>query len=128
MPNEWLHQMMTDDQRKSVLRAYDHLLSKEKEKECWDGLDDCMWHLENLDDDQVHREADVIYCQHSHENARCKQEHPKEHCFIPLLVDAVGAILELYKETNNLHPKNRYILEYYLSMNQVELIIYENHQ
>lgn len=113
--------MMSEVQVKVVVRAYNHLL--ENEKRGWDGLDDYMDYLEYLDDDQCHREADVIYEQHVRREARCAQDHPVEKCFIPVLLEAVGAILELYKETNNLHIKNRYILEYYLAMQQAGMII-----
>lgn len=117
----WLPKMMTPEQRKVVTQAYNHLL--EKEARGWDGLDDCMDCLEYLDDDQLHREADVIHAQHTLGKVRCQQNHPIEHCFIPMLVDAASAILELYKETSSMHPKNRYILQYYLAMQQVGMII-----
>ena len=120
---QWPPEMMTPEQRKVVSSAYSHLM--EKEARGWDGLDDCMEYLAYLDDDQLHREADVIHSQHSHGKVRCQQDHPIEHCFIPMLVDAVAAILELYKETNYMHPKNRYVLQYYLSMQQVGMIIYD---
>ena len=118
--------MMTPEQRKVVTNAYNHLM--EKESRGWDGLDDCMDYLSYLDDDQLHREADVIYEQHANRQVRCKQDHPIEHCFIPMLVDATAAILELYKETNSLHPKNRYILQYYLAMQQVGMIVCDPNQ
>jgi hypothetical protein len=115
--------MMTPEQRKTVTNAYNHLM--EKEARGWDGLDDCMDCLEYLDDDQLHREADVIYEQHAKKQVKCQQDHPIDHCFIPMLVDASAAILELYKETGSLHPKNRYILQYYLAMQQVGMIVCE---
>lgn len=113
--------MMTKDQSKTVIQVYNHLL--ENEKRGWDGLDDYMDYLEYLDNDQLHREADVVYMQHRNGPVKCKQEHAIEQCLIPIMVEAVGAILELYKETNNLHDKNRYILQYYLAMNQADMIV-----
>lgn len=115
--------MMTDDQRKNVVAVYTHLLQNESRG--WDGLDDVMDLLDYLDDDQLHREVDVIWSQHSTGQVKCQQDHAKEKCFIPLLFDAVGSIIELYKETNNLHEKNRYILQYYLAMNQAQLIVFD---
>lgn len=116
--------MMSREQYKTVVQVYFHLL--ENEKRGWDGLDDYMNYLEYLDNDQLHREADVIYAYHKHRGVRCQEDHPKEKCLVPLLVDSVGAILDLYKETNNLHQRNRYILEYYLAMNQAEMILLED--
>ncbi len=113
--------MMTEEQRKIVVLVYTHLLDKEDRG--WDGLDDCMDLLEYLDNDQLHREADVVHSVHSRGAVRCQQDHAKEKCFIPLLVESVGAILELYKETGSLHEKNRYILQYYLAMQQANMIL-----
>lgn len=119
----WLPEMMTPEQRKNVTRVYNHLL--ENEKRGWDGLDNYMDMLDYLDDDQLHREADVIFEQHSRGTVKCEKTHPIEQCLIPILVEAVAAILELFKETNNLHIKNRYILQYYLAMQQCNMIVFE---
>ena len=115
--------MMSPEQRKVVTQAYNHLM--EREGRGWDGLDDLMDYLDYLDDDQLHREADVVHEQHSRGKVKCHQDHPIENCFIPMLVDAAGAILELYKETNFLHVKNRYVLQYYLAMQQTNMIVFE---
>jgi hypothetical protein len=116
--------MMSDDQKKVVIQVYNHLL--EKESRGWDGLDDYMDHLDYLDNDQLHREADVIHSIHAKGTVRCQQDHAREKCFIPLLVESAGAILELYKDTGNMHDKNRYILQYYLAMNQASMILMES--
>lgn len=121
LEDHWLKDMMSPEQVKTVVQVYNHLL--ENEKRGWDGLDDYMDYLEYLDNDQLHREADIVYCNHSTGTVRCQQDHAREKCFIPIMVEAVGAILELYKETNNLHDKNRYILQYYLAMNQAQMIL-----
>src|SRR5579864_4811848 len=108
--------MMSQEQRKIVLDVYNHLL--ESEKRGWDGLDNYVEFLDYLDNDQLHREADVIYSQHYNARVCCAQDHPPEQCFVPILVEAAGAILELYKESGNLHDRNKYILQYYIAMNQ----------
>ena len=114
---------MNPEQRKVVTKVYNHLL--ESEKRGWDGLDDYIDYLEYLSDDQLHREADVIFEIHSRGRTKCQQDHPIENCFVPILVEAVSAILELYKETNSMHPKNKYILQYYLAMQQADMIVVE---
>lgn len=113
--------MMTKEQTEIVKQAYSHLLDSEKRG--WDGLDDYIDYLDYLNDDQLHREADVIYSYHITGMPRCSQNHAREKCFIPVLVEAAGAILELYKETGNLHEKNKYVLQYYLAMNQANMIL-----
>lgn len=116
--------MMSPDQTKIVIQVYNHLI--ENEKRGWDGLDDYMDYLEYLDNDQLHREVDIIHSQHKVGLVRCHQNHAREKCFIPIMVDAVGSILELYKETGNLHEKNKYILQYYLAMNQANMIVLDD--
>lgn len=115
--------MIPKEEYKVVVKVYQHLL--ESEKRGWDGLDDYMECLEYLDNDQLHRESDVIYSYHKGATVRCQQDHAKEKCLVPLLIESVGSILELYKETNAMHEKHRYILEYYLAMNQSGLILME---
>ena len=108
--------MITNDQANTINRDYRHLLKHENRG--WDGLDDYIGYLEYLDDDQLHREADVIFAFHSKVNVKCTQDHPKEQCFIPILVEAAGAILEYYKDVGKLSERHKYILQYYLSMEQ----------
>lgn len=115
--------MMNSEQRKVVVSVYNHLLANETRG--WDGLDDYIEYLDYLTDDQLHRECDVIHEIHSRGQVKCNVDHPKEKCFVPIMFDAVTAILELYKETNNLHPKNKYILQYYLAMQQADMIVVE---
>lgn len=113
--------MMTTEQRRIVMEVYNHFL--ENERRGWDMLDDYIVYLDFLDNDQLHREADVAYCNHTMMEVKCSQDHPREKCFIPVLIEAVGAILELYKDNGNLHEKNKYILQYYLAMNQSGMIL-----
>lgn len=115
--------MMTPEQVKIVVQAYNHLL--ENEKRGWDGLDEFILLLEFMTNDELCREVDVLHEYHSYGNVKCDIEHVKEKCFVPLLVEAVDAILELYKETGELHPKNQYILHYYLAMCNCNMIIVE---
>lgn len=115
---------MTPDQIKIVVQTYNHLL--ESEKRGWDGLDDYMDYLEYLDNDQLYKESNTVYSKHRTVSVKCNQNHSKEKCFIPIMVEAVGAILDLYKETENLHEKNRYILQYYLAMNQAQMILVDH--
>ena len=113
--------MMTHDQKNIVRQAYTHLLSHENRG--WDELDDYVDYLDYLTNDELHRESDILYSQHRGVAVKCHQKHKREECFIPLLIDAVAAILDLYKENGNLHPKNKYILQYYLAMNQANMIV-----
>lgn len=120
----WLQDMMTPEQRRAVVEVYNHFL--ESEKRGWDMLDDYIVYLDFLDNDQLHREADVVYYQHGLGKVRCPQNHSRDKCLMPILLEAVGGILELYKENNSLHANNKYILQYYLAMNQSGMILVED--
>lgn len=113
--------MMSPDQRTIVRQAYTHLIGHENRG--WDELDDYVEYLDYLTNDELHRECDVLYSQHRGVAVKCHQKHSPSQCFIPLLVEAVSAILELYKESGHLHDKNKYILQYYLAMNQANMIL-----
>lgn len=114
--------MMTQDQVKNVTHIYSLFIQSETARG-WNELDDVLEYLEYLDDDQLHREADVIYEIHKRGNVKCKSDHEQSKCAVPRIVDAVGAILDLYKETNQLHKNNRFILEYYLAYQQCGWIV-----
>lgn len=115
---------MTPEQVKVVAQVYNRFFDKETE-DTWTDVDDYLSMLEWLDDDQLYREADVIYEAHKFGKVRCDMDHPSTECFIPTVVDAVGAILDLYRETSNLHKNNRYILQYYLALCQAQVIVME---
>lgn len=113
--------MMTSDEAKLVSEVY--LKLSETEYRGWNGIDDYLVLLDFLDDDQLNREAEVIYEEHKNKKVRCPVNHPASSCIIPKLVESTGSILNLYKETGNLHPKNKYILQYYLAINQSGMIL-----
>lgn len=113
--------MMSPTQAKIVAEVYRHFI--ERENTPWTPMDDLLDYLEYLDDDQLHREADVIYLMQINRNPRCERDHEKSACFIPVLIDAIVAILDLYKDTNQLHKNNRYILQYYVACSQMGGII-----
>lgn len=112
---------MSPQDVKNVERVYEHLLARENRG--WDGLDDSLDLLEYLEDDQLYRESEVALLAHSSGNVRCSVDHKNEECFIPLIVQAAAAIVALYKDTNDLDIKNKYILQYYLAMNEAEMIV-----
>lgn len=113
--------MMDSSQKDAVTIVYNRFMDQEGRG--WDQLDDTLDLLEYLDDDQLYREASVLYSYQEHKNPRCPQDHHKSKCFIPVVIEAVSAILELYQDSPTMHPKNRYILQYYLAISQSEGIV-----
>jgi len=113
--------MMSPEQVKTVTYVYHALIQNEERG--WDGLDDCMDLLENLDDDQLYREVDVLLTKHLQGKPRCKIKHNEAECFIPRLIEAVSSIAELYKKTGYMHKNNRYILMSYLGLQEVGEIL-----
>lgn len=114
--------MMTPDQIRGVGTVYRRLITAE-EGRGWTKMDDSLCHLSNLDDKQLMLEAEVAFCHHVGKNPRCKKTHPIEECFIPTLLDAVGAIIDLNRESGSLHAKNRYIVECYLALDHGKAIV-----
>lgn len=112
---------MTIDQARNLAQVYRELMDIEHGD--WDEVDEYISLLDELDTNQIHREADVVLEQHSRGNPRCPVDHPDSECFIPSIIEAVTAILDLYKEENYMHKNNEYILKYYLAITHAGTII-----
>jgi hypothetical protein len=109
--------MLTPEQSKNITYLYTKFL--ESEVKTWTSLDSFLELLEFLDDDQIYRECEVLYSFHRVKNMGCPYDHGVGvTCFVPRVLEAVESILELYKDTGNLHPKNRYVLVTYLGLCQ----------
>lgn len=117
--------MMTKEQSNTVTLVFNKFFNDEND-ESWSEIDHYLSLLDFIDDDQLYREADVLYSIHTRGEPMCEVDHPREECFIPLIIEAVGAILELYRETGNLHKNNKYILEYYLALTQAQIILVDS--
>jgi hypothetical protein len=109
--------MLDSHQIKILTHLYNQFLDSEKKG--WTNLDDFLELLEFLDSDQLYREADLLYTHHKNRNMGCPYKHSNgTECFVKPLLEGVEAILNLYLETGNMHPNNRYILQYYLALAQ----------
>lgn len=122
--------MLNEDESKIVTAVFNRFLEGEGTgSDCsstpWDTLDDQLQALEHLDDDQIHREADVQLYHHSKGAIHCGQENCSQDCFARTVVDAATYICYLYKKTGNLHKNNRYVLVQYLSLSQLGMILSE---
>lgn len=114
--------MMSPDEARNVGYVYRRLIESD-ETRGWEAFDDSLERLSWLDDAQLTREAEVTFCHHQGKNPRCPKEHDIGKCFIPMLIEAVNSILELYRETTALHPKNRYVLECYIAIDHEKMIV-----
>jgi hypothetical protein len=110
---------MKSDQNKEISIVYDRFL--ESEDRGWDDIDTYMELLEYLENDQLHREADVLYTKHSLGKVRCMEDHAEEKCVVPHILSAVSSILDTFKDTGKLSKKKRYILQYYLALDQAQM-------
>lgn len=115
--------MMTQDQAKIVMAVYRKFAEQDEQNaEEWTPIDEYMEKLDWLNNGQLIIEAQVKYNEHKSGEPRCQYPHGKTECIVPIIVDAVMAILDLYKKTGNLHEKNRFILMYYLALSQANWI------
>jgi hypothetical protein len=109
--------MISSEQVKNITYIYDQFISSELKG--WNELDNLLWALEWLDDSELYREAEVLYSYQKNKKMGCPYIHAEGTvCFVVRILEAVEAITDLYKETKNLHPKNKYILAYYLALCQ----------
>lgn len=91
----------------------------DSEAKGWTSLDDFLEFLDYLNDDEIYREADALYSVHKNKKMGCRHLHKDEtKCFILPILEGVESILNLYSETGNMHPNNRYILANYLALVQ----------
>lgn len=114
--------MMTPDQVQIVTKVYRKFYENDNKNEEWTPVDESMSLLDWLTNDELVQETEIRYFRQKNGNPRCGVDHPGKECFVPIVLDAVLAILDLYKETKNLHPNNRFVLQYYLSLSHVGAI------
>lgn len=115
---------MTSDQCKTVSEIYLKFIQSEN-IESWDELDNSLSKLEWLTSEELIIESKNLYDKHNESNVRCKLNHPKTQCMVPRIMDAVSAIIELYNDTKVLHPKNKYVLQYYLALDHTKFIVHD---
>jgi len=115
---------MTQDQKVTVSQVFQRFVESDTAERGWSDVDEQMSMLEWLSDGQLAIEASVLLQIQSGGNPQCRQEHSKSACFVPTILEAVGVILDLYGKTSNLHPRNKFILQYYLALSQVGFIVY----
>lgn len=116
--------MLTPAERKNITFVYDKLLACETKG--WAEVDEFMVYLEWLDNDQLYREADVLYSKHKDKKIGCPYEsdhRPGYFCLVVFILEAVECILKLYKENTYLTESNRYILCNYLALQQAGQLV-----
>jgi hypothetical protein len=111
--------MMSQEEIQVVKVVYERFIDSESEG--WGDLDDNLEFFDWLNDRELIDETKVkqIGCS---KGIRCASEHDIGDCFAPYIFEAVTAILNLWDKTRMLHKNNRYILLYYLSMSEMDLI------
>jgi hypothetical protein len=112
--------MMTKDEASTVKTVYTRLM--ESEDEPWTEIDENLEFIGWLSDDALIREAKVKIKQHSKGLIRCSQDHEQQFCMAPFVLESAEIIVLLYDRTEELHAKNRYILEYYIAMSEMKMI------
>lgn len=115
--------MITLDQAKvigMVLKRFN-----EEETLAWTEIDDYMDSLSWLTDEQLIVESEIMLYMHNEKKARCVIDHPREICFIPVVMKACSYVIEDFKTSKRLAKKARYVLEYYLSIAQTGYIVHD---
>lgn len=111
--------MMSVEQAQVVKMVYSRFISSEEE--VWTDLDENLELVGFLKDSELVVEAEIkadIHCK----GIRCRQNHEKKNCFAPYILESVEAIIALYHHTGQLPTKNRYILEFYIAMSELNML------
>lgn len=113
--------MMTDDEGQVVRIVYERFLDSESQD--WGDLDCNLEFFDWLHDKELINEVRIKQINHLRGKfLRCTSDHDQESCFAPVIMEAVGYILDLWDSTRILHERNRYVLLYYVSMSEMGLI------
>ena len=110
---------MSKDDSEVVRLVYNHFMDTEEMD--WSAIDDSLEYFGWLNDKEIIAECMVKMKAHS-KGVRCKMDHEIEFCLAPKVLNAAQAIIDLYKETRYLPPKNKYILTYYLGLSELGII------
>ena len=113
---------MTKEQSQVVKIVYSRFIESESEPIGWGDLDCNLELMDTLTDKELVQESEIKMFEAAQGTFRCAQDHDLSLCFAPFILEAAHAITDLYRETGELHPKNRYILTYFLSMSVMRLI------
>lgn len=116
---------MSQEHQQAISIVYTQFL-KADEARGWNEFDEDLFYLECLDDDQLHREADVALFEHR----KNVKNAPKDKVFmtsifgvkVNAIIDVVESCLETYKNTGHMTEKNRYILQHFLTFINIRLL------
>lgn len=113
--------MISRDQENDLKEIYRSLISNDYKRD-WKPIDDRLYELDFLSDEEIVKETEIQIYNHSLGEVMCKEEHNGKICLMPTLLRAVDAICESWNETQDLVPKCRYILQNYLAISHLGII------
>lgn len=102
-----------------IERVYKRFEEADGHQTKWTNLDTNMEYLAWLDDEQLVKEAGYVLEGHMKVEPRCKIDHNQEDCFVPTIIKAATYIIFDYQIGGKLLSKDRYVLEYYISLSSV---------
>ena len=114
---------MDEHQQEVVKKVFKKFQDSDGNEKEWTELDEKMWMLDWLADGELAVEATVKLQEHKYGDPRCEADHPREKCFVPTIMEAISAILDLYAKTGFLPKNNRFVLMYYLMLSHLGMII-----
>lgn len=115
--------MTLKEKAQIVARVYKNFIEYDKQTG-WTRFDDNMYALEWLKDHELHREADSLWEIHTNGNPHCNENHDVDKCFVPVIIEAVFIIMELFKNSNKMTPMMSFVLRVYLTLDAMGKILY----
>jgi hypothetical protein len=116
--------MLNSDERDVIKKVYAKFVESDTAgNEGWSDIDENMSYLAYLTDAEVIIEAAAKIHQQKLGNPRCNLDHPTTECFVPTVLEAADIVIDLYTKTGHLPNKNRFLLEYYLTLSFIGYIV-----
>jgi hypothetical protein len=113
---------MTPAEEQIVERVYESFNASENGG--WEQFDTNMSYMGWLTDNEIYREASLIFEDHVKFDARCKDEHASgEKCPVKIILHAMEILLEKFIADPKLDAKSRYMFEYYICLDQEDMIV-----
>lgn len=116
--------MLNKDEIETIRKVYSKFEESDRAGNAgWSEIDENMSYLAFLTDGEVVVECMAKMIQQRQGSPRCNMDHPNAECFVPTVLEAVDLLTKLYAETGHLPKRNRFVLEYYLTLSFIGYII-----
>lgn len=116
---------MLEQDAEIINSVYKRFIDSEEERTTWNGIDESMYRLQWIDNDQLIRETKIALAEHQKGTIKCNIKHTNSVCFAPKIVRAAAVISDICEQLGEVSDSNKYILQYYLALHHLKIIYSE---